>query len=317
VWGAWVALTMSAAFMPGMVRAQMQHPYLLRDPSISATHIAFAYAGNIWIADRDGGDLRRLTAGGHEAKPALSPDGSQIAFVGEYDGPRSVYLIPVAGGEPRRLTFHPADLGEKRMTRTGDAVGWTPDGQRVLFSSRRAAFASGVIQLFTVPVEGGFATRLPLARATQAALSPDGASIAYVRNIQWQPEWKHYRGGQTTAIWIANLGDPAGPLSIPRDNSNDFNPMWVGDSVYFLSDRNGAVTLFSYDTKSRQVKQVLDNAGLDLKSAAAARDAIIYEQFGSLHLLDLKSGTNRILDIRPTADLPEVRSHFQNVADLA
>src|SRR5258706_10316674 len=114
----------------GAVRAQGQKPLLLRDPSISNAEIAFSYAGNIWVAGRDGKNVRRLTSGGHEGKPVFSPDGSQIAFVGDYDGNRGMYVVPAAGGEPRRLTYHPAD---------GHVVGWTPDGKRILFTSSRAA----------------------------------------------------------------------------------------------------------------------------------------------------------------------------------
>src|SRR5208283_321598 len=275
-----------------------------RDPSISKTQIAFSYAGSIWIANRDASNVRRLTVGGHEGNPIFSPDGSQVAFTGDYDGTRGVYVVPAVGGVPRRLTYHPAD---------GDVAGWTPDGKQILFSSERAAFASGVVQLFSVPLEGGFATQVPLARASEASFSPDGARIAYVPNIQWQEAWKRYRGGQTKPIWIANLGDSSIEAKIPRENSNDFNPMWVGDTIYFLSDRNGPVTLFAYDIKSQQVKQIVKNDGLDIKSASAAPDAIIYQQIGSLHLLDLKSASDRALDIQIVGDLAEVRPHFQKI----
>jgi tricorn protease len=298
------ALLAIMACTPGLTRAQSQKPLLLRDPSVSKTEIAFGYAGNIWIANRDGGNLRRLTSGGHEGKPIFSPDGSQIAFTGDYDGTRGAYVVQASGGQPRRLTYHPAD---------DDVVGWTPDGKRVLFGSRRTAFADGVVQLYSVPVEGGFATQMPFARVAEASLSPDGMRIAYVPIAQWQRAWKRYRGGQTRPIWIGNLADSSIQTTIPRENSNDFNPMWVGDTVYFLSDRNGPVTLFAYDVKSQQVKQLVKNNGFDIKSASATSDAIVYEQFGSLHLLDLKSGNDRTLDIRPVADLAEVRPHFQKI----
>ncbi len=297
-----VALLMAGT--SSMMRAQAQSPLLLRDPSVSKTQVAFSFAGNIWIASRDGGNVRRLTSGGHEGKPIFSPGGSQIAFTGDYDGNRGVYVIATGGGEPRRLTYHPADIG---------VVGWTPDGKRILFSSARTAFADGVAQLFTVPVEGGYATQVPLARASEASFSPDGTRIAYVPNVQWQRAWKRYRGGQTKPIWIANLVDSSIQAVIPRDNSNDFNPLWIGDTIYFLSDRDGPVTLFAYDVKSQQVKPVVKNDGLDIKSVSATADAIVYERFGSLHLLDLKSGTDRALDIQLVGDLAEVRPHFQKI----
>jgi tricorn protease len=298
------SLALLIAGAAGEVRAQERKPLLLRDPSVSKTQIAFSYAGNIWIASRDTSNVRRLTSGGHESKPIFSPDGSQVAFTGDYDGTRGVYVVPATGGEPHRLTYHPADL---------DVAGWTPNGKNILFSSARAAFADGVVQLFAVSLEGGFATQVPLARASEASFSPEGTRISYVPNIQWQRAWKRYRGGQTKPIWIASLADSSIQAIIPRDNSNDFNPMWVGETIYFLSDRNGPVTLFAYDLKSQQVKQIVKNDGLDIKSAAAAPDAIVYEQFGSLHLLDLKSGSDRALHFQLVGDLAEVRPHFQKI----
>jgi len=290
-------------------------PLLLRDPSLSETQVAFAYAGYIWVANRDGTGLRRLTSGGHEAKPVFSPDGSQVAFVGDYDGARAAYLVPSAGGQARRLTYHPADLGI--IDTLPDVLGWTPDGKRVVFNSRWMSFVLPgryfTSQLFTVPADGGFVATVPLSRAMQASFSADGSRIAYVPNVQRQLVWKRYRGGETTPIWIADLADSSIVAKIPRDNSNDFNPMWVGERIYFLSDRKGPVTLFSYDLKSLQVQQVLENTGLDIKSASAHADAIVYEQFGSLHLLNLRSGDNRILNLRPEVAVEAVRPHFKKV----
>jgi tricorn protease len=285
--------------------SQGEKPLLLQTPTVSLTQIAFSFAGDIWIVDRAGGDVRRLTTGiGIETDPVFSPDGTQIAFTGEYDGNRDVYVVPAAGGVPRRLTYHPGP---------DEVVGWTPDGKRVLFRSNRTSFADGVVRLFTVPPEGGFPAEVPLARAREGSYSPDGSHLAYVPIEQWQRAWKRYRGGQTKPIWIANLSDSSIEAKIPRDNSNDFNPLWVGDTIYFLSDRNGPVTLFAYDTKSAQVKPVVQNHGLDIKSASAGPGAIVYEQFGSLHLYDLKSGRDRKLDVRVAGDLPEVRAHFQKI----
>jgi tricorn protease len=131
--------------------------------------------------------------------------------------------------------------------------------------------------------------------------------------FQWQAAWKRYRGGQTRKIWIAQLSD-SGVVPIPRENSNDFNPMWVGDKIYFLSDRNGPVSLYCYDTRAKQVKQLIENHGLDFKSASAGPGAIVYEQFGTLHLYDLKSGKSRPVEVRLAGDITELRPHFVNVA---
>jgi tricorn protease len=288
----------------GSCWAEAGKPLLLRQPSVSRKQIVFSYAGSLWIAGREGGEARRLTTGGHESHPIFSPDGTEIAFTGEYDGNVDVYVVPASGGVPRRLTYHPA---------ADVAVGWTPDGKQVLFRSDRNAFADGVVQLFTISVEGGFPTPVPLVRANEGSYSPDGSRLAYVPVVQWQRAWKRYRGGQTRPIWIAHLADSHIEAKIPRDNSNDFNPMWVGGTVYFLSDRNGPVTLFAYDIRRKQVTQVVKNDGLDIKSACVGPDAIAYEQFGSLHLLDLKSHQVRDVEISISGDLAEVRPHFQKI----
>ncbi len=253
---------------------------------------------------REGGTAQRLTAGaGIETRPFFSPDGREIAFTGEYDGNVDVYVVATTGGIPKRITWHPAP---------DQTMGWTPDGKSILFSSRRTS-NSVYSQLFTIPREGGFPTPLPLPMGAEASYSPDGSRLAYVpldMPFQW---WKRYRGGRTSPIWIAQLSDSS-IEKLPRNNSNDFNPVWVDDRVFFLSDRNGPVTLFSYDTKSKAVAQAIANTGLDLKSASAGPGAIVYEQFGAINLFDLKSGKTRPVDIRVTADLPEVRPRFVKAA---
>ena len=145
------------------------------------------------------------------------------------------------------------------------------------------------------------------------SFSPDGSKLAYVPTDQWQRAWKRYRGGQTTPIWVSTLADSS-VVKIPRNNSNDFDPMWVGDTVYFLSDRNGPVSLFAYDTKSKQVSEAVKNTGLDFKTASAGPDAIVYEQFGEIHVYDLKTHKTRNVAVRLSGDLPEVRPHFRKIA---
>ncbi len=278
---------------------------LLRSPTLSRSQIVFSYAGDLWSVPRAGGEARRLTAGpGVETDPVFSPGGDWIAFTGEYDGNVDVFVMPASGGEPRRLTFHPG---------RDNATGWTPDGKRVLFVSSRAIPNDGA-RLYTLPLEGGgLPEELPLPIAFEGSYSPDASHLAYVPLFQWQEAWKRYRGGQTRKIWIANLADSS-IVPIPRDNSNDFNPMWVGDRIYFLSDREGPVTLFYYDTKTTKVTRAVENHGLDFKSASAGPGAIVYEQFGELHLYDLKTGRTESVPVTVAGDLPEVRPHYVNVA---
>jgi len=280
-------------------------PTLFREPALSRTHIVFHYAGDLWIVEREGGTARRLTTGpGRESNPWFSPDGRWIAFTGEYDGNVDVYVVPATGGVPRRLTWHPGN---------DEAMGWTPDGKSVLFRSARNSY-SRFRRLFTMPLEGAFPEEVPLVMAEEGSFSPDGSRIAYVPLARAFTTWKRYRGGRTTPIWIARLADSEIIDRIPRENSNDFCPMWIGDRIYFLSDRNGPVTLFSYDLRTRKVTQVLPNDGFDFKHASAGPDAIVLEQFGSIFLFDLKSQKLRPVRITLSGDLPEVRPRWERVA---
>jgi tricorn protease len=278
-------------------------PLLLQSPTLSKTQIAFAYGGEIWIVSRAGGNAHRLVTGtGLLGGPHFSPDGSLIAYTGNYDGNLDVYVVAAEGGQPRRLTYHPGpDV----------AVGWTPDGKSVLFHSHRFSY-SDPNQLFTVPLDGAFPTALPLSMAEDGAYSPDGTHIAYAPFFQWEPDWKKYQGGQTTPIWIADLADSS-IVQVPRDNSNDRNPLWIGDKIYFLSDRSGPVTLFEYDLKSQQVKPLIKNEGFDIKHASAGPGAIVYEQFGAIYLYDLHSGKTKRVNISVAGDMLEVRPHFEKV----
>jgi tricorn protease len=283
--------------------AQSSPGLFLQRPTLSRTQIVFSYAGDLWSVPREGGDAKRLTIGaGIETNPAFSPDGSMIAFSGEYDGNVDVFVMPAAGGVPKRLTWHPAP----------DAVlGWTPDGKRVLFASSRTSY-SFFAQLFTVDLEGHFPEKVDLPMGFEAAYSPDGSQLAYVPMTRAFTAWKRYRGGQTTPIWIATLANGK-VVKIPRENSNDFNPIWAGDKVYFLSDRNGPVTLFCYDPKTGQAKQLIENHGFDFKSANAAGDTIVYEQFGALGLYDLKTGKAKPVEVHIAADLMELRPHMMDL----
>ena len=285
-------------------------PLLLQSPTLSKTQIAFAFGGDIWIVNRAGGDAQRLVTGsGVLSRPIFSPDGTLIAYTGNYDGNDDVYVVAASGGEPRRLTYHPA---------SDVAVGWTNDGKSILFRTTRSSY-SRFERLYTVPATGGFPIPLPLPMGVEGSYSPDGTHLAYV------PRWnrrlgaidayvaiKHYRGGNAAPIWIADLADSS-MTRIPREGSNDFDPMWIGDRIYFLSDREGPVTLFSFDTKTQQVKALFKNDGFDLKSASAGPGGIVYEQFGSIHIYDLHSGKSHEVPISVAGDMPQVRPRFEKI----
>ncbi len=279
-------------------------PFLFRNPSISRTEVVFEYGGDLWVAGRSGGAARRLTSGqGVETNPVYSPDGTMIAFTGQYDGSVDVFVVPAAGGVPRRLTWHPgADV----------AVAWTPDSKRVVFSSSRSSNTPRYAQLFSISTQGGAESKLPVPVGYEAAFSPDGKRMAYVPMGRAFAAWKRYRGGMTTPVWIADL-ETSRVERVPRDNSNDYCPMWAAGKVWFLSDREGAVTLFSYDPQSKKVARALENKGGDFKSASAGPDAIVIEQIGALQLFDPKSAKLTPLNITVSGDLAEVRERFVKV----
>jgi tricorn protease len=282
-------------------------PLLLRNPTLSQDRIAFLYADDIWTVARDGGEARRLTSVGNVwAGPYYSPDHTQIAYSTRTHGLTDVYVVSAEGGVPRRLTWEP----------TGSRVeGWTPDGKEVLFASMHASY-SDFPRLYRVRADGvGAAQLLPLPSATQGSFSDDGNTLAYVPFAQWQDAWKRYRGGQTTPVWLVNM-KTLDVEKIPRENSNDSHPVWSGSTVYFLSDRSGPVSLFSYDTATKQVQEVIANRGLDMKTVGAGPGALVYEQFGSLHLYDLATHQEHAVPVTIRGDLPHLVPHLAKVAPM-
>ena len=287
--------------------AQADKVTLYRQPTMNRTDIVFVYAGDLWKVPRAGGSAIRLTSNvGTESSPIFSPDGGWIAFTGEYDGNIDVYVMPAEGGEPRRVTYHPG---------ADQAIGWTPDGSQVVFLSARGT-GFPVPKMYTMPVAGGgLPTELPFPMAGgPASFSPDGSKIAYMPLAPAFLQWKKYRGGRTTKIWIGNMSDSA-VEEIPRQNSNDIIPMWIGNKIYFLSDRNGRnFTLYSYDTGTKKVAEAVTNTGLDLKSASAGPDGIVYEQFGTINIFDPSSGRSSRINITLNGDLSQVRPRYVRAA---
>jgi len=278
---------------------------LLRQPTVSSSQVAFAYANNIWIVGRDGGDARRLTSfQGATANPKFSPDGKLVAFSGQYGGNTDVYVVPADGGEPRRLTWHPgADVVQ----------GWSNDGRRVIFASSRVS-PNGATKFWSVAVDGDFPTALPMPRAWQGKYSPDGKRFAYRMNNHVDEEWRNYRGGQNRPIWIFDLAshDVETP---PWEDSRDTDPVWIGDVVYFLSDRDWAMNVWSYDTKSTKLEQVTQFADYDVKSMEAGSGTIVFEQGGYIHLLDPATKRHRQLNITVKGDFPWLVPQWKDVAN--
>ncbi len=279
-------------------------PMPFQQPAVSQTRIAFTYGGDIWTVSRSGGEARRLTSfPGQELDPAFSPDGEWIAFSGQYDGNTDVYVVPAEGGVPKRVTYHP---GPDRV------VGWTPDGKRILFRSPR--LSTGPAQrLFAVSPAGELPEELPLPMGHTGSMSPDGARVAYTPLAPAFNVWRNYRGGRATKIWLAKLSDST-VEEIPRTNANDHFPMWMGNTVYFVSDRAGIFNIFAYDTGARKVTQVTKYTTDDIRSASAGAGAIVFARAGAIYLLDIKTGDAKPVRIRAAGDFPEVRPHFERAA---
>ncbi|MFO0952401.1 MAG: PDZ domain-containing protein [Isosphaeraceae bacterium] len=278
----------------------------LHEPALGHGRLVFAHADDLWTARTDGSDVRRLTAHpGAESNPHVSPDGSLVAFTGSYDGNVDVFVIPIEGGEPRRLTWHPGE----------DTVrGFTPDG-KVLFSSQRASFTRRFEQLYTVSTKGGFATPVPVPSGFRAAVSPDGRYLAYTPLNEVFRQWKNYRGGTASRVWVLKLED----LSVevvpqPEGRCNDTYPMWVGETVYFLSDRDGEFNLYAFERGSKEVRRVTRFDDFPIDAASAGDGKVVFERAGKIHVFDPKSGQDARLKLHVAADLVETRPRFVEAA---
>lgn len=304
--GLLASLAFACAFACASTRAQgVGAPAPFQRPTVSRAHVAFAFAGDIWIVDRAGGEARRLASDpGLETYPVFSPDGKKLAFArkNEASGQQAwdVYVVPASGGEAARLTYHPdLDL----------PVGWTPDGRRVLFFTLRDRTWNLDSRLYTISAEGGQPEPLPLPGGWAGSFSPDASRIAYAP----RPDaldifaWRNYRGGGPSLIRLARLSDAA-VETVPRTDSNDTAPMWGTDGrVYFLSDRDGTNNLFAYDTRTRAVTQLTRFRKFDIRAASLGGGAIVFTQGGAIHLYDLETNQARKLDVRVGGDFAETK----------
>ncbi|NBC15721.1 MAG: protease, partial [Bacteroidetes bacterium] len=278
---------------------------LLRHPAVSEAHVAFAYANDLWIMERGATDARRLTSfPGQEEFPHFSPDGTMIAFTGEYDGNTDVFVVPVEGGEPQRLTWHPG----------GDQVqGWTPDG-RVLFTSGRDGAPVPLPRFWTVGLDGQMPEALPIPRGTMGEVSPDGTHIAYQFPYFFDPEWRNYGGGQALPLRIVDL-ETLDMQKLPWEGSRQVDPVWLGETVYFLSERDLVMNVYAYDTQTDELRQITSYDTYDVKRLDAGGGVLVYEQGGRLHQYDPATDTAAPLTITVRGDLPWSRPQWEDVSD--
>ncbi len=281
-----------------------QGTQLLRQPTLSDNSIVFAYANDLWIAARTGGDATRLTSNeGQESNPHFSPDGKWIAFTGQYDGNTDIYLLPSEGGSPQRLTWHPG----------GDFVtGWTQDG-KIIFRSGREGRPTQTNKFYTISPQGGMPTAMDIPRAAYGELSDDGKHIAYVPITSWDPEWRNYRGGQAMPIWIVNMDSKELTRTPQPTGERHLDPVWIGSQVFYLSERDYASNIWSYDLTTGEEKQHTTHKKFDVKSLDAHGTDVIYEQGGYLHLLNTASGTTTQVEINVKGDMNFARDRWERV----
>ncbi|MBL8152354.1 MAG: PD40 domain-containing protein, partial [Blastocatellia bacterium] len=264
---------------------------LLRFPDIHGDKVVFTYAGDLWIASSNGGTATRLTAHpGVEVFAKFSPDGKYIAFTGQYDGDEQVYVIPVTGGEPKQLTYYPARGPlTPRWGYDQQVYGWTRDGKSVLFRSSRDSWTLGVSNLYTVPATGGAAEKLPIPETGAGDYSPDGNKVVYSPRFRdFRPE-KRYGGGQANDLFIFDL-KTYNVQKIAGDPRADRDPMWIGHTIFYNSDRDGHFNLYAYDTTTAKTTQITTNKKWDVRWPSSDNEGhIVYELSGELQILDTKS----------------------------
>lgn len=276
---------------------------LLRDPDVSEKHIVFVHANDLWLVGRDGGKAMRLTSGeGGESDPVFSPDGKSIAFTAQYGGNQDVYVVSTEGGEPWRLTWHPgADVVQ----------GWTGDGD-IMFRSGRAGQPTKLWQFYTVSTTGGLPKAMKLPQAYHGELSEDGKHLAYQEIGLWDPEWRNYRGGQAQPISIVST-ETWERTTPPWEGERQLAPVWLDGVVYYLSERDYASNVWSFDPKTKTEKQLTKHADFDCKSIGAGAGVVVYEQAGYLHELNPQTGESKQLEITVARDLNWARRRWEEI----
>ncbi len=281
---------------------------LLRQPSISQDNIAFAYGGEIWVSDFEGQKILRLTSTpAVESNPCFSPDGQWIAFSSNRSGVQSVYIVPSAGGSPKRLTWYPA---------AATVCGWSPDGSRVLYSTSRDNPPTSFARLWTVSVEGGPSSPVSQQWASDGSFSPDGKRIVIDRIQRWDVEWRNYRGGQNTPLIILDLSDQSEKL-LPNESTMDIRSLWLGNKIYFLSDRDNTSNIWAYDPSSGELEQVTRYTGSEIKWFDGSGSKLAFEREGYLHIYDLDSKDSKQLSLAINADFPWAETKWEDVTRRA
>lgn len=286
---------------------------LLRFPTTNGNEIVFSYAGDLYKVPATGGEARRLTSHvGYEMFPRFSPDGKTIAFTGQYDGNTEVFTMPSAGGEPLRVTYTATngrdDLGD-RMGPNNMVMTWAPDGSRIVYRNRISTGFDG--KLYTVDKEGGLSDVIPLPEGGFCSYSPDGKQLAYNRVMREFRTWKYYKGGMADDIWIYNP-EKKTVENVTNNEAQDIIPMWIGDEVFFLSDRDHTMNIFSYNTKTKQTAKVTNFTDFDVKFPSSHGNAIVFENGGYIYTMDAATRKPEKVNISLSSDNIYARSEMKD-----
>lgn len=290
---------------------------VLRFPAIYGEQIVFSFAGDLYTVNSDGGIARKLTSHvGYEMFPRFSPDGRYIAFTGQYDGNTEVYIIPSQGGIPERLTFTATldrDDVADRMGPNNIVMAWTPDGKYITYRSRKQSFNSFKGQLFNVPVSGGLSKELTLSTGGFCSYNDNGQKLAFNRVFREFRTWKYYEGGMADDIRILDL--KSGKIEVIAESKNqDIFPMWIGDEIYFLSDRDRRMNLFVYNLKSKKTEKLTDYQDYDIKFPSHSQDYIVFEKGGYIFKYDIKQRKAEYVPIKIADDQLFARTELKDVS---
>jgi tricorn protease len=313
-----VLLLLPCAALPSAAQPKREDlARLLRYPDIHGDTVAFVYAGDIWTVPAAGGTARRLTSHpGLELFPKFSPDGRWVAFSGQYNGTRQVFVIPVEGGEPRQLTFYNEVAAlPPRGGYDNRVLGWTPDGRNVLFRANRVAQSDRLGRPYLVPFEGGPEQPLPITAAGGVSYSPDGGRVAFTPISNEFRGWKRYRGGQSPDVWVYDLKSNTGE-QITTGREQDMLPVWLGDTIFYVSDRDWTMNVFAYDTRTKKTRKVTNHTDYDATWPSGSGDELVYEAGGYVYRLDAKSGREERVPIKLYGDFPDTVPHFVNVKNF-
>jgi tricorn protease len=303
-----LSLGILAFFVLASFVSQAQGTRLLRQPDISDKHVTFAYGSDIWVADLNAANATRITSTqAVEGHPHFSPDGKWIAFSSNRAGTEAVYVVPIEGGEAKRLTWHPSNAIVR---------GWSKDGSQIIYVSNRETAPSAYNRLWSVPAQGGVSQLLSKQWAYDGAFSPSGNEMVIDKMTRWDIEFRAYRGGQNTPLIILDLKTSKEEL-LPHDKSVDLQPVWLDDNIYFLSDRDFASNIWSYNPKTKALNQITDFKDSDIKWLAGHKKTLVFEREGFLFLHNLASKSTKKLDITVTGDFPWAATKWEDVSKNA